>query len=281
MYLERVIGLEPMALTLAKLRSTNWAIPAIYCYLYLIHGGSGEIRTHGPLPVVCFQDRCINPLCHTSLFGSDGRTRTYDKHRMKVLHWPLCYITMGWLMRFELTLYRITICGTTIMLQSPLFGLGWEIRTPDILVPNQAVYQADLIRVCVVLCEGLEPSSPDYKTGILAFEITEQIWQGHLESNQEWRNQNPWLYRLTIPQLIGVQGGTRTPTNSFGDCYAAITPPRHFGVRSRIRTDGFRVLQTLALGHSAILTFGTGTRARTENLLVKSQLLYLWVIPAE
>ena len=51
--------------------------------------------------------------------------------------------------------------------------------------------------------------------------------------------------------------------------------PGIVGVRSRIRTDGFRVLQTLALGHSAILTFGTGTRARTENLLVKSQLLYL------
>ncbi len=51
--------------------------------------------------------------------------------------------------------------------------------------------------------------------------------------------------------------------------------PDIIGVRSRIRTDGLTVLQTVALGLSAILTFGTGTRARTENLLVKSQLLYL------
>ena len=78
-----------------------------------------------------------------------------------------------------------------------------------------------------MLCEGLEPSSPDYKTGILAFEITEQIWQGHLESNQEWRNQNPWLYRLTIPQLIGSEGGNRTPTNGFGDRRTAIILPRN------------------------------------------------------
>ncbi len=30
-------------------------------------GGSGEIRTHGPLRVDGFQDRCNRPLCHASL----------------------------------------------------------------------------------------------------------------------------------------------------------------------------------------------------------------------
>ena len=28
------------------------------------------------------------------LTGSRGETRTHDTHRMKVLHWPLCYSTM-------------------------------------------------------------------------------------------------------------------------------------------------------------------------------------------
>ena len=28
------------------------------------------------------------------------------------------------------------------------------------------------------------------------------------------------------PQILGIPGGTRTPTNGFGDRYAAITPPR-------------------------------------------------------
>ncbi len=33
------------------------------CY---VSGGSGEIRTHGRLPVAGFQDRCNRPLCHAS-----------------------------------------------------------------------------------------------------------------------------------------------------------------------------------------------------------------------
>jgi hypothetical protein len=36
--------------------------------------------------------RCLTNLANPQQIGSDGRTRTYDKHRMKVLHWPLCYI---------------------------------------------------------------------------------------------------------------------------------------------------------------------------------------------
>lgn len=31
-------------------------------------GGSGEIRTHGPLRIDGFQDRCNRPLCHASKF---------------------------------------------------------------------------------------------------------------------------------------------------------------------------------------------------------------------
>ena len=29
-------------------------------------------------------------------------------------------------------------------------------------------------------------------------------------------------------KLFGIPGETRTPTNSFGDCYAAITPRRYY-----------------------------------------------------
>ena len=34
----------------------------------------------------------LTSLANPQLIGGDGRTRTYDKHRMKVPHWPLCYI---------------------------------------------------------------------------------------------------------------------------------------------------------------------------------------------
>ena len=33
-----------------------------------VNGGSGEIRTHDELPHAGFQDRCLQPLGHTSLF---------------------------------------------------------------------------------------------------------------------------------------------------------------------------------------------------------------------
>lgn len=34
-----------------------------------MNGGSGEIRTHGGLSTLDgFQDRCIKPLCHASVF---------------------------------------------------------------------------------------------------------------------------------------------------------------------------------------------------------------------
>ena len=32
------------------------------------------------------------------LTGSRGGTRTHDTHRMKVLHWPLCYSTDNFLL---------------------------------------------------------------------------------------------------------------------------------------------------------------------------------------
>ena len=31
-------------------------------------GGSGEIRTHGQLPVAGFQDQCLKPLGHASYY---------------------------------------------------------------------------------------------------------------------------------------------------------------------------------------------------------------------
>jgi hypothetical protein len=40
-------------------------------------GGSGEIRTHGPFRIVCFQDRCIQPGSATlPKFGAPEETRT-------------------------------------------------------------------------------------------------------------------------------------------------------------------------------------------------------------
>ena len=37
-----------------------------------MNGGSGEIRTHGGLSTLDgFQDRCIKPLCHASVFEED------------------------------------------------------------------------------------------------------------------------------------------------------------------------------------------------------------------
>lgn len=35
-------------------------------YHRLSYGGRGEIRTHDRLPDAGFQDRCIQPLCHSS-----------------------------------------------------------------------------------------------------------------------------------------------------------------------------------------------------------------------
>jgi hypothetical protein len=44
------------------------------------HGGSG-IRTHGPLRVSGFQDRCIKPLCHPSkAYGDDWRRSVTAKY---------------------------------------------------------------------------------------------------------------------------------------------------------------------------------------------------------
>ena len=43
----------------------------LHSYLVLLSrdGGSGEIRTHGGLSTLDgFQDRCIKPLCHASVF---------------------------------------------------------------------------------------------------------------------------------------------------------------------------------------------------------------------
>jgi hypothetical protein len=52
-------------------------------------------------------------------------------------------------------------------------------------------------------------------------------------------------------------------------------PHFHIGVGSQIRTGGFTVLQTVALGHSAIPTsIGGGNRTRTCHLMLAKHLLY-------
>lgn len=43
------------------------------------------------------------------LTGSRGQTRTDDRHRMKVLHWPLCYSTAN-------LLYNISKSGLPLNL---------------------------------------------------------------------------------------------------------------------------------------------------------------------
>lgn len=43
--------------------------PKLFCLGLSYLGGGGEIRTHGGLSTHDgFQDRCIKPLCHTSVF---------------------------------------------------------------------------------------------------------------------------------------------------------------------------------------------------------------------
>ncbi len=36
-------------------------------------GGSGEIRTHGWLPIAGFQDQCLKPLGHASLYPANQK----------------------------------------------------------------------------------------------------------------------------------------------------------------------------------------------------------------
>ena len=54
-----------------------------------------------------------------------------------------------------------------------------------------------------------------------------------------------------LPSLFGIPGGTRTPTNGFGDRHAAITPPRYCLVQpTRIELVSM-VPQTAAMTTSA------------------------------
>ena len=49
------------------------------------------------LPIFCLPLNCVVFLQHVAILltGSRGQTRTDDWHRMKVLHWPLCYSTVN------------------------------------------------------------------------------------------------------------------------------------------------------------------------------------------
>jgi hypothetical protein len=49
-----------------------------------------------------------------------------------------------------------------------------------------------------------------------------------IEGNDpSWQAYETRAYPSRLYHQIGIPGGTRTPTNSFGDYCAAITPPRY------------------------------------------------------
>ena len=86
-------------------------------------GGRCEIRTHEPFLVDGFQDRCINPLCQSS-----------------VLWWNV--LDSNQLTHYRSRFYR--------PLQSPMLltfhrGLRERIRTFDPLIPNQVLCQTELL----------------------------------------------------------------------------------------------------------------------------------------
>ena len=86
-------------------------------------GGRCEIRTHGPFLIDDFQDRCINPLCQSS-----------------VLWWNV--LDSNQLTHYRSRFYR--------PLQSPMLltfqcGLRERIRTFDPLIPNQVLCQTELL----------------------------------------------------------------------------------------------------------------------------------------
>jgi hypothetical protein len=58
-------------------------------HVCLRSGGSGEIRTHGRLPVAGFQDRCNRPLCHAS-----GAAAILGGRRQRG---PKCRATQAWI----------------------------------------------------------------------------------------------------------------------------------------------------------------------------------------
>ena len=86
-------------------------------------GGRCEIRTHEPFLVDGFQDRCIKPLCQSS-----------------VLWWNV--LDSNQLTHYRSRFYR--------PLQSPMLltfhcGLRERIRTFDPLIPNQVLCQTELL----------------------------------------------------------------------------------------------------------------------------------------
>ena len=55
-------------------------------------GGRGEIRTHEPRRTAGFQDRCIQPLCHSSRFWCPQKESNFLFSLTKT---ALCHLTMG------------------------------------------------------------------------------------------------------------------------------------------------------------------------------------------
>ena len=70
---------RPPAIALIRVALTEKAAPPRRGFLVALgratDGGGGGIRTHGGLPHVGFQDRCIRPLCHPSTRGIVAQRR--------------------------------------------------------------------------------------------------------------------------------------------------------------------------------------------------------------
>lgn len=75
--------------------------------------------------------------------GGNSRDRTCDAGIMSAVLYQLSYVTVvfgsaGRTRTFNLQVMSLTICQ---LIYSAIDGGGWEIRTPDNLVANQALYQ--------------------------------------------------------------------------------------------------------------------------------------------
>lgn len=79
---------------------------------------------------------------------------------------------------------------------SILFGLHGRIRTYDILIPSQGLYQTELRTDCLVEKRGIEPRNPACKAGMIPI-------------SSQPRNSSQWLF---VPALRQRRRSTGPPT---------------------------------------------------------------------